>query len=226
MAAFRPFFCLRGFIVRSLLCVTLSHFVNLLAGIMGKHKKKCRGMTLTEVSIVAMIVGLVLSGLWVAVDAVYRNSRVTATNKQILEVVSRIRSLYGISQSRMMDMTISGAAGASTLAQTGAIPDELIDRSVTPPAVIHAWHDAVSITAVHTNTDGDSFTIGFDGVPQTACTELLIRLSGATRDAGLITAGAGGTLYDKTAMPIGLSAAVSACPTATNDLRFTFMLRS
>ncbi|MDD3181585.1 MAG: type 4 pilus major pilin [Alphaproteobacteria bacterium] len=188
-------------------------------------KHHCSGLTLTEVSIVMMIMGVVLAGLWVAVDSVYRNQRISTTNKQLIEVVSNIRSLYGMSRSSLMGMSITGTSGATLFAQMGSFPKDMIDTSVTPVGVVHAWHGDVTLTSSHTDVDGDSFVLGLVGVPQAACADLLIRMTGGSRDSGLIKAGTTTAAQDTAQMPIGLTTAVGDCSGELNTLEFTFMLK-
>ncbi len=193
---------------------------------MKTYRRRYRGMTLTEVAILTMIVGIVLTGLWVAVDAVYRNSRVSTTSKQLMEITSRIRALYGISRGNMMDMTIKGTDGALVFSQLGAVPQDMVDKSVSPAVVTHIWQGTVEVDALHTNVDGDSFSLTLNDVPQYACSDLLVRMTGGSRDAGMIAAGAGGASFDQAQMPVGLSSAVGACGSVMNVLKFTFMLKS
>lgn len=187
-------------------------------------RTSCAGFTLTEVSLVILIVGVVLSALWVAVDAVYENSRLTTTSRQVLEIVSRVRSLYGLSRSNMLDMSLQGATGASLLARTGAVPGEMIDSTVDPVRVTHVWRGDVGFTALHTDVDGDSFKISLYAVPMAPCAELLVRMTGVDRDPGLMSAttASGGALT----MPVGLPSAVGACSQVTNTIEFSFLLKT
>lgn len=191
-----------------------------------RNNRARQGMTLTEVALVMLIIGVVLTALWVAVEAVYTNSRIATTSKQILEIVSKTRSLYGLSRSSAIEMTIAGTAGATTMAQIGIVPKDMADFSVTPLKVVHAWRGDVTIDAERTNTDGDSFTIGLVDVPSSVCAGLIVRMSGVTRDEGLIAVGTTASSQTRAEMPVSLSTAVGDCVAEKNKVIFTFMLKT
>ncbi|MGE4352087.1 MAG: type 4 pilus major pilin [Bdellovibrionales bacterium] len=184
--------------------------------------KKRAAFTLTEAALVFLIIGVVMTGLWVAVAAVYENSRISTTTKQLLEIVSRVRSLHGMSQSRMLDSGVN----ASVLAQAGLIPNDLVDYSTSPPTIHHLWRGELTITALTTKVSNDSFRIGLLDLPSSSCAALLMKMTGENRDEGLVSAGGAGSPIVNSSMPIGLSNAVGVCSSDPTNLYFSFMLKA
>lgn len=198
--------------------------------------RKLRGFTLTEAAIVLGIVGLILGAIWVAAAAVYNNLRVSTTSTQLLQMVQNIRSMHATQQT--MDTTLTGHAGAVTLAQAGAIPKDMLNDQQNPTQVRNVWGEQVGITSFTVNAvAGAGFTVTLPGVPQGPCTDLLVRNTGAGRDSGLLEAGANGTnstlaqTPGANGFPITVTTALGMCnlqgtgPTA-NTINFTFALKT
>ncbi len=192
--------------------------------------RSMRGFTLTEAAIVLGIVGLILGAIWVAAAAVYNNLRVSTTSNQLLQMVQSIRSIHATQNT--IDTALAGTAGAVLIARTGGMPKDMLDSPTNPTTVRNVWNGLVELASANSaGVAGDSFTITFPGVPQSACSDLLTRNTGAGRDTGLFSAGANGTLYTQAAgnFPVSVTNAVGACSVtaaAGNTLTFTFMLKS
>lgn len=185
-----------------------------------------RGITLTELTIVMMIIGVIMGAIWVAAAAVYRNNRIATTQKQIMVIVQKARSLHGLTQGTMLDMAIQGTAGAVTMAQAGAIPIEMMDDPSNPGAVKHAWDDDVTFGALNNGVNGDSFRIGLVDIPQNVCGELLVRMTGVDRDPGILQAGTSTQMYGTSDFPLSIIEATTACPGDTETILLDFQLKS
>ena len=191
--------------------------------------RKLRGFTLTEAAIVLGIVGLILGAIWVAAAAVYNNLRVSTTSNQLLQIVQSVRSIHATQQT--VDTNLAGQAGAVLIARAGGMPQDMVTRDAAGAvtSVTDVWGGAVGIDSATSNggVAGDSFAVTFNAVPQGACTDLLVRNTGAGRDSGLI--GAGAAIANNTAFPLTLTNALGSCGTtgaAGNTVVFTFRLRS
>jgi len=183
------------------------------------NSRKSRGFTLTEAAIVLGIVGLILGAIWVAAGAVYNNQRIATTSTQILQMVNGIRSLYAAST------TVDIGDISLNLAKAGAVPKDmvLLNSSNVPVGVRDIWDGDVTITGVNS---GENFSVAFEDVPQEACANLLVRLTGQGRDTGFISAGAASQILLSGKSGITVTEAVASCAGATNTLTFIFKLRS
>ncbi len=187
------------------------------------QKKRAGGFTLTEAAIVLGIVGLILGAIWVAAGAVYENLRVSTTSNQLLQIAQSIRAMHATQN--VVDANID----ALLVARAGGMPSDMItrDSNGAVTAVRDVWGGDVSIAATTYNVTNDSFSVTFTEVPQSACSNLLMRNTGTGRDTGLI--GAGNSVSTTTSFPLVLSSAVAACSStaaAGNTVVFTFRLKS
>ncbi len=180
------------------------------------NSRKIRGFTLTEAAIVLGIVGLILGAIWVAAGAVYNNQRIATTSTQLLQMVSGIRSLYAAST------TVDNGDMTENLARAGAVPKDMVDG--TTFEVTDIWDGDVTISSASART---AFSIAFEDVPQEACANLLVRLTGQGRDTGFVSAGAASQI-PLSSRPSGITVAeaVASCSSPTNTLTFIFKLRS
>ncbi len=187
------------------------------------QKGKIRGFTLTEAAIVLGIVGLILGAIWVAAASVYENLRVSTTSNQLLQIVQAVRSMHATQS------TVDSDISAILVARAGGIPSDMVvkDSSGAVTAVRDVWAGDVTIDAATYSVPYDSFAITFSAVPQSACSNLLIRNTGAGRDSGLI--GAGSAVSTSTSFPMTLTQAIAACSNtsaAGNNVVFTFRLKT
>lgn len=185
--------------------------------------RKRWGFTLTEAAIVLGIVGLILGAIWVAAAAVYNNLRVSTTSNQLLQIVQSVRSMHATQN------TVDPAITAILVAQAGGIPSDMVtkDAGGVVTAVRDVWAGNVTVTAQTYTVANDSFAVSFTSVPQSACSDLLVRNTGSGRDSGLV--GAGNAAATNTAFPMTVTQAVAACPNTTstgNTVVFTFRLKT
>ncbi|NCC03885.1 MAG: hypothetical protein EOM37_07550 [Proteobacteria bacterium] len=183
------------------------------------------GFTLTEAAIVMAIVGLVLSGIWSAFSSVVFNPRLHSLEKNIGVITSNLHSVLGMGTAGVLDMDIEGADGAVMMSRIGVVPRDMWDNPNTATAIVHPWGGAVEMTALRINIDGDGVDIGLINLPQEACTDLLVRLTGPDRDVGLIQAGTTTASQNVAQMPIPLSTAANDCAGAENDVHLQYRLK-
>lgn len=183
-----------------------------------------RGFTLTEAAIVLGIMGLILGAIWVAAASVYDNLRVSTASNQLIQIVQAVRSMHATQN--VVDANLS----STLVGQAGGMPADMITRDGGGAinGAQDVWGGAVSVNPVSYNgTAGAAFSITFEGVPQGACSNFLVRNTGTGRDSGLV--GAGNAEATTTPLPLTLSSAVDACSDTTatgNNVVFTFRLKS
>lgn len=193
--------------------------------------RKLRGFTLTEAAIVLGIVGLILGAIWVAAAAVYNNLRVSTTSNQLLQIVQAVRSINATSTTVP---GLNGTAGATLIAQAGGIPSDMVTRDAAGAvtAVRDVWGGPLEIDSATIGGIADAgFTVTFNTVPQSACSDLLVRNTGQGRDSGMREALANGALVAAFPGSVGVTVAqaVGACNltgAAGNSVGFTFSLRT
>ncbi|MBV8061686.1 MAG: prepilin-type N-terminal cleavage/methylation domain-containing protein [Alphaproteobacteria bacterium] len=203
-----------------------------------------RGFTLTEIAIVLGVIGLILGSIWVAAAAVYNNMRVSTATRGLLAITQAVRSLYATSStvSTNADMTTipftTVAAGAqTTYPQSGVFDADMVIAAGGNYSVQGPWtNGSVNIVAAKSLATADSFAIEFDNVPQAACIQMLISVTGTARDPGLyaVQAGAAGALViaaggnatgTQTAFPLDAATARGQCANALNNVAFQFKLK-
>ncbi len=167
------------------------------AAVQAVSNESRRGFTLTEIAIVLGIVGLILGAIWVAAAAVYNNLRTSKATTELLNVVQNVRALYATSgvvdNQADMAMNANAAGPAQTYIQAGIFPADTLNNA-DPTQATRAndpWNGTIAVKAATLNTLNDSFTVGFDNVPQQACVNMLVSNVGQGRDPGMVGAGAG-----------------------------------
>ena len=150
------------------------------------------GFTLTEITIVLGIIGIILSSIWVAAGTVYNNLRINKAQTELLQITQAIRSLYPTHFA--MDVG-SGTDETLSLIAAKVFPSDTMDTSNGYfPSVVHGPWDGsfikvFSATQPTNGLIGDSFQIMFVGIPSAACIALATIATGAGRDQSLIHVG-------------------------------------
>ncbi len=181
-----------------------------------------QGFTLTEMAIVAGILGLILAAIWIAASSMYGYLRLTQSNREIMQIVNNMRGLYG-------EQTLMGTTDTTaTLIKAGVFPSEMIAPNGT--SAITPWGKTASLgAAAAVNTMGDGFMLEFDTPWGGPCINLLSAVGGSTV-AGLAWAGAqtpGGSGMNPMTPPITPSMAAPQCMgtgTVTSQIFFLFIL--
>ena len=196
-----------------------------------------RGFSLTEITIVLGIMGIILAAVWVAAGAVYNNLRMNKAQTELLQISQAIRSLYPTHFA--MDVG-SGTDETQPLIAAKVFPSDTIDNaSEAMPTVVHApWEGSYikvfSSTQPNNGIIGDAFQIVFVGIPSSACISLATSTTGAGRDPALVHVGfapaSGGNYIIPvvTYFPIyaqNALADMNCGARGTPDIAFTFALR-
>jgi len=193
-----------------------------------EQQKKKRGFTLTEIAIVLGIIGLILGAIWVAAGAVYQNLRVSKAQTELLQITQAIRTLYA---TQTVVDTAAAVNLTSSLIAAKVFPSDAVLNATT---VNGPWGgstiNVISQQASATTVPGDSFSVEFDNIPQSACIALLTSATGSGRDQGLLgvafTASAAAPSIVNANMPVSVATAATNCTPATVPaLWFEFTLR-
>jgi prepilin-type N-terminal cleavage/methylation domain-containing protein len=197
---------------------------------MSALRRAQKGFTLTEIAIVLGVIGLILGSIWVAASSVYNNQKNGKATQQLLAVSQSVRSLYATAT------TIGDAAGTdetATYIAAKVFPADMVNAAGT--ATVNPWNGTVMVTSQTLASAGDMFGIELNGVPTSACINLLTANTGTGRDTGLYYASAsatakGAAAYGATATTFPVTAATAAGATvcgaaATVSVQFVFKLK-
>lgn len=161
------------------------------------------GFNLIETTIVLMIVGLVISGVWMAGATVWNNMRKNDLTQQLMLIVTNVRNIYS-GQSSLADMT------PETLISAGAFPSDMLRNR----AVWHAYNNRVVVSPTGTGLNDLRFYIRFDNVPRDACIDILTKTSASEqirRQIGLLSIQTQPGAPEPVRAPIPPSMAASMC---------------
>lgn len=168
------------------------------------------GFTLTEAAIVLGIVGLILAAIWSAAGSVYRSQRVSQTAQQLTQMVQNIRSMYASSARIEGGMTDEQL---QSLKNTGVFPKDMLTQDKSQ--LVDLWGGKVEVKDPEDKPEGCAdvdytcFQVTLNNVPKDSCSELLVRMGGLGRDAGLNGIGVEGNPI--TANPVQPKDADTAC---------------
>lgn len=182
-----------------------------------------RGFTLTEIAIVLGIIGLILGAIWVAASSVYNNMRVSRASQELLQVAQQVRAMYST------QTTMDAGVTTTTFIQAGVFPGDMLDNGTASTQANNPWRAATTIAPATSSggVAGDSFSIAFAGVPQSACITMLTSSTGTGRDQSMIGAGVGTVAVSNNFAAVNASSAATACASTTsNTVYFAFRLRS
>jgi len=120
-----------------------------------------RAFTLTELSIVLGVIGLILGSIWVAAGQAYDAQKATKAANQIQQIFTGYRSLYGkrrVDAPNLSDITSIGI-------NAGYFPSDMISGAT----VNNPWGGTVTVYADATNNGASIF---YFNLPTTACIAL------------------------------------------------------
>lgn len=215
-----------------------------------QRSQRRRGFTLTEAALVLLVVGTVISAMWVAAEHVWSKNRVYRTTQQIANTVENIRERYGKTLMSWPALTWpSGTDVTSTFDTQGLIPFEMRRDPYAAPgssAIDHALNDTQTGGSFHVLTITNpmtgqlsAFRIQLLGVGTSSCINLLVSAPLSDSQIGYVQVGtqamtfsnlinngnASGTSY---AEVLTANTAQTWCNSATNknEVDFDFLLHS
>lgn len=191
-------------------------------------KQQNRGFTLTEIAIVLAIVGVVLSGIWVAAKSVLDANKANQAVQDITTMASNIRSTFAATT-----QFTSGGNQTSAMITAGIVPNSLVDPAA-PTTAKNAWNGQVVIYLNPSGANARQFRISYYGTPYDACIRIASQLANlGTSDAPVNLAtksGASTTAIPNSGGTVGLSTATinTACKlnvgTATDSTEFDYTI--
>lgn len=128
-----------------------------------------RGLSLTELVFVLLVVGVVLGFLWIKVASVYENIGVMKTGKQLNQIVMAVHTLHPsdpISADENLDML--------------NLPSDMVGHFKGQTIIFNPWRGRVSLFPGNAIGDGydktnNEFTIRYDGVPSESCADIVMQ---------------------------------------------------
>ena len=136
---------------------------------------KQKGFSLIEAAVVLGIVGLIISGVWVAAAEMMENWKVSKTVSDIQLIVQRAQKLMSISDSMAMSPDTNGTA---LMRDAGVFPDDWVSGGTVKSPF---WG-----TAYFDNRESSGrFDLGIrTSVPQSVCIKLIVRMGAMGAMAG------------------------------------------
>ena len=136
-------------------------------------QKSKKGFTLTEIAIVLGIIGLILGSVWAAASSVYKNMKISDTERAITSTAQSVRSMFAASGT-------TGQGSATEITAPGMFP---VSWGTVVGAINDPWNGLAKVYG-----NGPLFTVELAAVPPDACAALLnyFSLGAATKVVGLV----------------------------------------
>lgn len=161
-----------------------------------RKSRKVPGMTLIEVLIVMVIIGVVVGAAYTRYGKTMELNSENNTMAELQELRAGIHSLYGAS-------SVYTGISNTILIDHGAAPDSLVKGT----SLINGWNGAATVAVAATS---DQFTITYVGVPRDSCAKLA-----TFQRAEWSAVSVGGTAIPATSPT---ATALTACSAATNTI--------
>lgn len=146
-----------------------------------KRPKRWRGFTLTEVAIVLGVIGLILGGLWIAINNVRENRKVSLGVTEIATIVHNIRELYA----ERSGFTLPNDSEVSaTLMNSGVFPAEMINAAAAHP-ISNPWGGYTLLWINHGGVP-NSFWISMYNLTKLGCADIASAVGASGSVSGLI----------------------------------------
>lgn len=188
-----------------------------------------KGYSLIESAIVLAIIALVLGSTWVASGKVIENKKIEDTLSGLFFSIHRLQDRYAIDDALSV---ANGTAVTSTLIALKVYPENWITSSTKG---YNPFGGSLWATVAYNATGSPNARVNFaiNGVPASACVQLLIRTTSNIEKSsstslvglGLQTVAVNGySTWHANTFPIDLNSALSACTLNINNLSFVTTL--
>ncbi len=188
--------------------------------------KNKQGFTLIELSIVLVIIGVVLAGVFVTASSAMNNNKKQQLMQEAVQVVQNSKNMF----SNNSDVASFDTA---TLINSGSAPAQYIttDGHIKHPFTIDSSKDVIV-----GGVDVNNYTITFTSIPKDACVQLITNIAGSVdlmnknviKGVGVTTAANTGakvttfTDLDATTNVPSASLIATKCNHDKNDIGFSF----
>lgn len=152
------------------------------------RQKGRTGLSLIEAAIVMGIAGIVLGAIWSAGSMVYTNMQISRTIGDLAVSVQNIRTFY---KGQSAFTKAAGTNLTETLVAAELFPAGMIDEDKDLP--VTPWGTDIR---VYVGGDKDTFRVSYESeLPEAICRNLVGRVAGKNRPAGLVNVTAAGSSY-------------------------------
>lgn len=128
-----------------------------------------RAFTLTEMSVVLGIIGLILASIWVAADRVRETQRVERSVAQVQSIINNFKTVYGGKNA----VNVAASDVSAFAAHSGFAPSDMV-RSSSPDLLFNLWGGAVG---VYVNPGTNVVSITYYSLSQRTCNALGMALT-------------------------------------------------
>ena len=135
-----------------------------------------QGFSLTELSVVLGVIGVIIGGIWDVANTTRRSAKVTQSANMVGQVVTSVRAYY------------SGFASIATDATLAAFTATLSDLKTTPfPSTVCAWTYGTNTNCTTPAASGASQNLAIEFTPPdlASCISLAVKLTSVFPVSGL-----------------------------------------
>lgn len=177
-------------------------------------RKTSSRRALRGISITSVLIGLVVAAIFT--KTIYdqfhdsnRKTRIDAASNEIVSMISEAQRVYGASNQY-------GSVTTAYAVKGGVVPSRL--RVAGTDTAQNTYNGAITFAPATITTANDSLTLGYGGVKNVDCQDIVLTISNLTRriDVGTATPKAN----DSSVVMATLAAACDSSDTV--DLKFTF----
>lgn len=178
-----------------------------------------RAFTLIELSIVLVIIGVVLSAIFVTASTAIQNNKRQQLNQEIIIITSNVRNLFSANPITTGFTTASAIAG-------GTIPQQYVVTGTTT-AFKHPFTNGTlapanggTIAAAAGSATDLTLTLGT--IPREACVDIITNLAGSSdlvnknKINNIVITGGGTFTFSRAVSPTAANIAAGCTPTGTN----------
>ena len=170
-----------------------------------KGRRKRRGLTVVETSLVMGIVLALLIVLYFGFQALRESQRNAALSSQVMRIVNQVETLYASSAA------VDNGDLLPVLMTTGQFSEREIFLDNGDPVMVNSWDTEMDVAGA----GGRDFTVTVNDVEPSACQAVAVAFIEGVREPDAVT-------INGAATALSVANINGACDQAQNDVVFTF----